>query len=159
MNPARALHDTLHAAAPVIAGTFVDDWWIVGSAAAALSGFDAVVPADVDILCSPRDAQALRRVWAAYVDASFAPKDDQRFRSVFARFMHLPMPLEVMGGLQVNGIGGWSELSVGATRTVMLGDHALPVPTIAEQIRLLQRFGRDKDLARVAQLRRDGDID
>ena len=158
MNPAQALHDTTHAAVPVIAETFVDDWWVVGSAAAALSGCDAVVPADIDILCSVRDADALRQVWAAHIDASFAPRDDDRFRSRFARFVHLPLPLEVMGGLQVNGAGGWSALFVQATRTVKLAGHVVPVPTIAEQIRVLQLFGRDKDLARVAQLTRHGDI-
>ena len=62
-NPSRwrpRLAETLGliaAAAPA----FTDEWWIIGSAAAALAGADIAEVRDVDLLLSERDATALWR--------------------------------------------------------------------------------------------------
>lgn len=152
MTPGDALHDTLRAALPAVAGAFRDPWWIIGSAAMALSGVPGVVPQDVDVLCSARDADALRVAWSRHVDAGYAPQDDTRFRSRFARFTHLPMPLEAMGGLEAMTDAGWLPVRVAATTRVRSGD--VPVPALEEQRRILRLFGRDKDLSKAALLER-----
>jgi hypothetical protein len=148
----QALHDTLLAARPVIAATFHDPWWIIGSAAMALSGVPGVAPDDVDVLCSQRDADALRVAWRAHVDDGHVPQDGARFRSRFARFTQLHMPLEVMGGLEVMSAEGWQPVRVAATACACIGGIEVPVPSLAEQVRILRLFGRGKDLARVAVL-------
>lgn len=144
------MRDSLRAALPDIAAGFRDPWWIIGSAAMALSGIADTAPNDIDVLCSERDAQWLKAAWADHADHAYRPRDDARFRSRFARFIHLPMPLEVMGGLQVNAGDGWETLAIAATERVPVADFEVPVPTFREQVRVLRLFGRDKDLAKAA---------
>ena len=112
VSPASALHAGLHDALPQIARTVRDPWWIIGSAAMALAGIPGIVPQDIDVLCSRNDALRLREAWIDHVDAQFQPADEARFRSAFSRFTHLPMPLEVMGGLEVMTPSGWQALRV-----------------------------------------------
>jgi len=144
------MRDSLRAALPAIVPGFRDPWWIIGSAAMALSGIAETVPNDVDVLCSERDAQWLKAAWADHADRAYPPRDDVRFRSCFARFVHLPMPVEVMGGLQVNAGAGWKTLAIAATEHVPVADFEVPVPALREQMRVLRLFGRDKDLAKAA---------
>ena len=62
----------LAAALDLVAGVapqFEDEWWIIGSAAAALAGADILDVADVDLLLSERDPAGARYVlhWAKAV--------------------------------------------------------------------------------------------
>ena len=152
MTPSSALHAGLHDALPELARTFRDPWWIIGSAAMALAGVPGIVPQDIDVLCSRGDALRLREVWSGHVDGQFQPADEARFRSAFARFTHLPMPLEVMGGLEVMTAIGWQELRVHHDLRAEIGGHAVRIPTLADQHRILLAFGRDKDLAKAARI-------
>jgi hypothetical protein len=139
---------TLTIALPVIAQVFRDPWWIIGSAAMRLGGIASVEPADVDLLCSAGDADRLIATWREQVDAAYKPHDDGRFRSRFARFSHLPMPLEVMGDLQVHIGANWRPVRVEVSQQVWCDGYAVPIPIWKEQIRILHLFGRDKDLAK-----------
>lgn len=152
MTADRRLRDSLLAARPVIAATFLDPWWIIGSAAMALSGVPGVVPQDIDVLCSRRDAEALKARWKPHVDDAFSPQDAGRFRSLFARFTQLPMPLEAMGALQVMSASGWQAVEVATTASADVDGMAIPLPSLDEQRRILHLFGRDKDLAKAALL-------
>lgn len=152
MTPSSALHAGLHGALPGLARTFRDPWWIIGSAAMALAGIPGVVPQDIDVLCSRRDALALRDAWSGHADAGFRPADEARFRSAFVRFVHLPVPLEIMGGLEIMTAAGWQALQVHDDLRLDLGGHAVRIPTLAEQRRILLTFGRDKDLAKAARI-------
>jgi hypothetical protein len=142
------LSATLTAALPAMARTFLDPWWLIGSAALRLGGIVRVDPADVDVLCSGGDAGRLIAAWQEHLDVAYAPRDEDRFRSRFARFRHLPMPLEVMGDLQVPAGAGWQLVRVEAAQRVFCDGHAVPIPSWQEQIRILRLFGRDKDLAK-----------
>lgn len=152
MSPASALHASLRLALPGLAGTFRDPWWIIGSAALALAGVPDAPPQDIDVLCSAEDAGRLRAAWSAYLDAGHAPQDGARFRSAFSRFAHLPMPLEAMGGLEVRTDAGWQPLQVREDMAIDADGHAVRVPTLGEQRRILHLFGRDKDLARAERI-------
>ena len=152
VTPTSALHAGLHDALPELARTFRDPWWIIGSAAMALAGIPDIVPQDIDVLCSRRDALRLREVWSGHIDGQLQPADEARFRSTFARFTHLPMPLEVMGGLEVMTAIGWQELNVRDDVRIDVGDHAVRIPTREDQRRILLAFGRDKDLAKAARI-------
>ncbi|MFT3668665.1 MAG: hypothetical protein QM795_08840 [Pseudoxanthomonas sp.] len=152
MTASSALHAGLHHALPELARTFRDPWWIIGSAAMALAGVPGIVPQDIDVLCSRNDALMLRERWSGHIDGRFVPADEARFRSTFARFTHLPMPLEVMGGLEVMTATGWQALRVHDDLYIDVAGHAVGIPTLADQRRILLAFGRDKDLAKAARI-------
>jgi len=130
-----------------------EPWCLIGSAAARLLGAEVDV-ADVDVLVSRADADTLAERWADRRDAAHAPADADRFRSRFARFRFPGLPVEVMGGLELDQGNGWQPVSPGRLVLAGLRGMAVPVPAPDEQIRILESFGRDKDRARAAALRR-----
>jgi len=152
VTPTSALHAGLHEALPQMARTFRDPWWIIGSAAMTLAGVAGVVPQDIDVLCSRQDALRLREAWSDHVDTDYRPADETRFRSAFARFVHLPMPVEVMGGLELMTEAGWQPVRVHDDMRIDIASVAVRIPTRQEQRRILLAFGRGKDLAKAARL-------
>lgn len=126
------------------APAFQDDWWIIGSAAAALCGANIANVADVDLLVSEGDAARLLALWA---DVAAAPADpSDRFRSaIFARFDHAPLPIEVFGGFEVRVGDDFRPVRL-LSREARGGVFT---PSVAEQIALLKTMGRAKDLARI----------
>ena len=118
----------------------------------ALAGAPDTSPQDIDVLCSRDDALRLQAAWLPHIDAAYRPQDEARFRSTFARFTHLPMPLEVMGGLEVMTAEGWRPLQVLDDVILEIDGHAIRVPTFAEQRRIFTLFGRPKDLAKAARI-------
>jgi hypothetical protein len=147
-----ALHATLALIVPELQLTCDDPWCLIGSAAAQLMGAD-VAPADVDVLVSPADAERLIARWASRLDNVYEPTGAARFRSRFARFHFPGLPVEVMGGLELNGDEGWQSVRIGQMVLVGVNGMAVPVPSISEQIRVLESFGRTKDRQRAALLR------
>ncbi|MBD8882103.1 hypothetical protein IHE49_16595 [Rhodanobacter sp. 7MK24] len=129
-----------------------EPWCLIGSAAARLVGADVSV-ADIDVLVARADADMLATLWTDRRDATHAPADDGRFRSQFARFDFPGMPVEVMGGLELNQGEGWQPVSPGRLILVGLNGLAVPVPSVADQIRLFESFGREKDVLRAKLLR------
>ncbi|HKR75055.1 MAG TPA: hypothetical protein VJR95_00230 [Rhodanobacter sp.] len=130
-----------------------EPWCLIGSAAARLLGAEVSV-ADVDVLVSPADADTLATLWADRRDTAHAPADGDRFRSHFARFRFTGMPVEVMGGLELDQGEGWQPVSPGRLVLAGVQGMAVPVPALDEQIRILESFGRDKDRERATALRR-----
>lgn len=128
-----------------------DPWWIVGSAAAALSGVEGFAPGDVDLLTSERDAEALIARHRDAVDGGYLPAEGGRFRSRFARFAFAPMPVEVMGGLEVRREGRWDRVEI--AQGLADAPAGVPLPSLDEQIRLFEWFGREKDLDKARRLR------
>jgi hypothetical protein len=147
-RPDPALIATLHACVRVFDAGFDAPWCLIGSAALAACGFTDVVPADVDVWCGREDAASLHARWAEHAVPDHVPADGERFRSAFARYGHLPMPVEVMGGLELRTAKDWEPLQVQAIIHVEVAGLAVPVPALHEQARILRRFGRAKDLAR-----------
>jgi hypothetical protein len=140
--------------APSLAETFRDPWWLIGSTAMLLAGVDDIVPHDIDVLASARDAEAFVLRHAGLIERDHRPPGDELFRSRFARFRFAPLPVEVMGGLQVCRDGAWKPVRIGTTRMVDCGGGAVvPVPSPAEQLRLFEWFGRDKDIDKARRLR------
>jgi hypothetical protein len=146
------LQQTLHEALPDLQRLCADPWVLIGSAAARLVGADVVV-ADIDVLTSADDADRLAGHWQARRESQFEPAGAERFRSRFARYGFRGLPLEVMGGLQLHGKRGWEPVLAGEIMFVPLANMQIPVPRVAEQIRILESFGRPKDLQRAALLR------
>jgi hypothetical protein len=122
------------------------DWWIIGSTAVALLGLEVTV-ADVDVVAS---SDVITDVLKQIGVEPLPPKADSRFRSTpFARAERLGMlPVEFMGGLEVNGKDGWQPLVIASRQAVRAGTATVYIPSPDEQIAIFHRFGRDKDLVR-----------
>ena len=150
VNP--ALYATLAEIVPELHVHCVEPWCLIGSAAALLAGADVGV-ADVDVLVSRNDAEQLMTLWAERREHTHEPVSAERFRSHFARFRFPGLPVEVMGGLELNQGDGWKPVKAGRLTLVGLNGLAVPVPSIEDQIRILESFGREKDLLRAELLR------
>jgi hypothetical protein len=128
-----------------------DDWWLIGSAAMALHGARPITVADVDLLASPADAIRLAKLWGITPPS---PAPDPRFRSeVYFQWPEPPVPVDVMGGFEVKAAEGWRPLRPRTRVAVPSGGYVFHTPSLAEQIEILQLFGRPKDLMRAALLR------
>ncbi|HET6805244.1 MAG TPA: hypothetical protein VFH59_07380 [Frateuria sp.] len=148
---AATLRHTLAACVPDLQRHCSDPWIVIGSAAALLVGAPVDV-ADLDVLTSVGDARSLIGHWQGRLLATDGLKDADRFRSHFARFA-FPHPVEVMGGLEVATPEGWRPVRIGAIRMVEVDGLDVPVPTIQEQVRLLEWFDRPKDRLRAETLK------
>lgn len=146
-----ALYATLAEIVPELHVHCLDPWCVIGSAAALLAGAEVSV-ADVDLLTSRDDAERLMMLWADRREPAYEPAGADRFRSHFARFRFPGMPVEVMGGLELNQGDGWKPVSVGRLVLAGLNGLAVPMPSVDDQIRILECFGREKDLARAKSL-------
>jgi hypothetical protein len=147
-----ALYATLAEIVPDLHVHCVDPWCLIGSTAALLLGAQTSA-ADVDVLTSRADAEVLMALWASQRQPAFVPPDADRFRSHFARFRFPGAPVEVMGALELFADGGWQAVWPDKLVLVGVGGVAVPVPSIDDQIRLCERFGRQKDLSLKAALR------
>lgn len=150
VNP--ALYVTLAEIVPELHVHCAQPWCLIGSAAALLSGADVGV-ADVDVLTSRDDAERLMALWAERREHTHEPAGAERFRSHFARFRFPGLPVEVMGGLELNQGDGWKPVKAGKLTLVGLNGLAVPVPSVEDQIRILESFGREKDRLRATTLR------
>jgi hypothetical protein len=147
-----ALYTTLAEIVPDLHVHCTDPWCLIGSTAALLLGAQTAA-ADVDVLTSRADAQALMTLWAPQREPAFTPPDGGRFRSHFARFRFHGAPVEVMGALELRVDGCWQPVWPGKLVLVGVSGVAVPVPSIDDQIRLCESFGRPKDLGREVALR------
>jgi len=141
----RHLADTLVMVAEA-ASVAADPWWIIGSAAIVLHGRAVPRVKDVDLLMSAADADG----FLERVGGSRRPTNsDPLFRSsVFGIWREPPIPVEVFGGFRLAVASGWRDVSLSTRQAVPIGGRQLFVPSADELVRLLQSFGRAKDLER-----------
>jgi hypothetical protein len=106
---------------------------------------------DVDLMMSAADAEHfLRRVGGRIRSADA----NDRFRSmVFGVWTGTPIPVEVFGGFSVAADGAWREVSLATREPISVGGARAFVPAKEELVRLLQSFGRPKDIDRARLLR------
>ncbi|PXV61803.1 hypothetical protein SAMN04487785_10334 [Dyella jiangningensis] len=147
-----ALYATLAEIVPELHVHCLEPWCVIGSAAALLAGADVGV-ADVDLLTSREDAERLMALWSDRREHVYEPAGAERFRSHFARFRFPGLPVEVMGGLELNQGDGWKPVRAGRLTLAGLNGLAVPVPSVEDQIRILESFGREKDVRRASVLR------
>ena len=150
MTMTAALADTLAMVAET--GSIASDpWWIIGSAAVVLHGGDVRNVKDVDLMMSARDGDAfLKRVGGMRREADAS----DRFKSrVFGSWSDPPIPVEVFGGFSLAADDLWREVSLITRETVRVGGGEVFVPSADELVRLLESFGRSKDLERARLLR------
>lgn len=125
-----------------------ENWFIIGSSALILSGIDIGVD-DIDLLTSTDDASFLKEIWKEKIYKTYQPKQGDMFRSNFGRFKFSEMDAEVMGNLEVNKNGIWEKLVVNQFNEISVGNLKVKIPTLKEQKRIFEYFGREKDLKKV----------
>ena len=118
-------------------------WAVFGSAALSLCGFDVEVH-DVDILTTEDGLAAFRRRFAGCCTCSKVPASTL-FRSSMSRFSMDGRQLEVCAGLEVCRQGRWLPVEVQEVTVTDGIRHC----SREECRRLLQLFGRAKDLRRL----------
>ncbi len=149
VNSWLALEATLAAIQPALAAA-QHPWWILGSAAVALHGAELAEIRDVDVLLDPRDCAA---VFERLGIAVRSGQGDGQFRSeVFQRWDQASLPVELFAGFRLFEQGAWHELLPESRVAVLVGEVTVYLPERTELIAILQRFGRPKDLLRIAAL-------
>lgn len=105
-----------------------DDWWVIGSAAVALHGGDPGEIADIDVIVSRRDLDALyeRLSLADTPDAGKAMFRSQRF----GLWSEPALPVEFMAGLQVLRGGQWLSVQVQSRAIVRCGTSMCSCPNV-----------------------------
>ncbi|ESQ77142.1 hypothetical protein ABAC402_01720 [Asticcacaulis sp. AC402] len=134
----------------VAAAPDVDDWWLIGSVAARLSGID-LEPEDVDVLGSRDTIEAFVHNLGGGV---IAGSGSDLFRSTpFVRVAVAGgLAIEMMGDLHLN-TGGWQPLTVKTRVAVPTATGIVYIPSLAEQADIFESFGRPKDLAKARLIR------
>jgi hypothetical protein len=126
-----------------------DNFYLIGSAALSLSGVKLDELYDIDILVSDRDADFLRAEWGNQLINGNITTDDELFSSKFARYKFSILYIEIMGDLKVNKRGIWERLEITENESIAVGNFEVKIPTLDEQKRILQLFGREKDKKRI----------
>lgn len=132
--------------------TIDEPWTIIGSGALMMVGLPVADCPDLDIVTTADGAARLEAAWGRWRQADYAPDPAAGFRSRFSRYLAPEGAVELMGDLELRTAEGWRPVVVGATERRRFGGVELPLPTPAEQLRILREFGRPKDLAKAARL-------
>lgn len=133
-----------------LGASLLDDWWIIGSAAIALTGVDIEV-LDVDLLVSERDARSLIGTWAR---PKTSPDGADRFRSVSAEHTATPIPIALMGRLEVHNGEEWLAVRPTTRIGIDLSVGRVFIPDPDDLLALLLMFRRPQDLVRAEMLLR-----
>jgi len=104
-------------------------------------------------LTSSRDADKLKELWKEQ-RLNYKPIETTRFKSNFARFNFELLDVEVMGDLEVYSKGQWRKVIVNSFKTISFTESKVNVPTLVEQVRILQLFGRQKDVDKIALIKK-----
>ncbi|MEM7666216.1 MAG: hypothetical protein AAF250_10215 [Pseudomonadota bacterium] len=127
-----------------------DPWWIIGSAAVALHGGDPGVIADIDVITSRRDLDALFK----RLPLTDTPETGKAiFRSErFGRWSEPDLDVEFMAGLKVRVKDIWLPVEPQTRQAFDIGGATVFASEREELIAMLHLFGREKDLRRAATL-------
>lgn len=125
------------------------DYYIIGSSAIILSGIDIGVTHDIDILTNSHNPDILRSEWYDKLVKNPTMKESELFKSNFACFQFPEMQIEIQGELKVFKDNHWVHLEINDYNILKLNELEIKIPTLAEQIRVLNLFGRNKDMQRI----------
>jgi hypothetical protein len=129
-----------------------EPWTIFGGAALAMQGAPANDIPDLDILTSIDGAGWLEVAWQGWRETAYAPNPEEPLRSRFSRYAMPEGAVEVMGDLEIREAGLWRPVTVDEVLQAPFAGAAWPVASLSAQKRILARFGRPKDLAKLERL-------
>jgi len=121
-------------------------WVLIGTTSLYLQGF-SVVPSDIDILCDVETALQIELLLKPYFLPFVTIVTRDKFNSLFSRYRINGIKVEVMGDLQVNTGKNWVKLldSIQKFESKKLEVYSVKIPSKADQIKIYELFGREKD--------------
>lgn len=153
MDANAALAETLRLLAPRLDAAECR-WTVISSAAVALHTGDAEGVGDVDVFIDEAGAAA---AFAELDLPLVSGAGTHLFRSrLFGTWQGGPLAVEVFAGFELCTDERWQEVHVEERQEIKFGGVRAYVPAAAELATMLLRFGREKDLARAAQLSASG---
>jgi len=127
-----------------------DDWWIFGSAAMALHGFEVDVVKDIDVLVSSADAYQLM---ARHSLANLADGGSGRFRSdVVLRPAFGAVPVEILANFRIQNSGIWHAVAIATRVELVFPSGPIFIPSREELAAIFLACGRPKDIERAQAL-------
>ncbi|MEX3010371.1 hypothetical protein [Hoeflea sp. TYP-13] len=126
-----------------------DDWWIIGSGALKLSRITKEPVRDIDILTTRKTALA----FLAYWDIAATPAVPHPFfrSSPFVQVRRPRLlPIDLLGDMHLYENNCWTPLTLKTRNHIVFGSANVFIPELEEQLSVLRRFGRPKDLERAA---------
>ena len=148
MNPG-GVADLLRLTRPAL-DAMNQPWCVIGSGALMIAGAPVEDCPDLDILTTGTGAAFLEQAWADQREGGYILDLASPFLSQFSRYAWSAGAGEVMGDLTLDGV----PVTVQEIAAAPFAGMKVPIPTLAEQARLLRLFGRPKDLARLSLLAR-----
>jgi len=127
-----------------------DDYFLIGACALILSDIQIDQTSDIDLLTSSRDAATLKNKWVTHIQ-NYIPSDQHKFRSNFARFSFELLDVEVMGDLEVYSDNEWKRVMIKNSANYFNSDFEIRIPTLKEQVGILNLFGRPKDKEKIVK--------
>ncbi|MDJ0920826.1 MAG: hypothetical protein QNI84_06830 [Henriciella sp.] len=128
-----------------------DPWWVLGSAAVALKGYNPQGVRDVDVLVSERDAEALIKRWG------IRNQRDGGTATYRSRYFLLPklgaLRVEIMAGYEIVCDDTWQAVQPTSRTRIDVEGMPVFVPSDEDLISLFQMLGREKDLMRISAMR------
>ncbi|MCV9939986.1 hypothetical protein OIU35_26840 [Boseaceae bacterium BT-24-1] len=127
-------------------------WWIIASAAAALHGARPISVADVDVLLGVED---LSRILPTLGIEPHRGPPNPLFRStVLAKWPVPPVPVDLMAGFEHRVGDSWHAVRPATRQAIAIGAATVYVPERDELRRIIESFGRPKDIERARLLAR-----
>ena len=129
-------------------------WVLIGTTSLYLQGF-SVAPCDIDILCDEETALQIQLLLKPYLLPFDSIVTRDKFNSLFSRYRINGIKVEVMGDLQVNTGNNWVNLldRIEKFESKKLGVYSVKIPSKADQIKIYELFGREKDKKILAMLK------
>ena len=124
-----------------------DPWWVLGSAAVFLKGYDPGQVGDIDVLVSERDAAKLmsRHGWSNDKDGG-----TERYRSGYVLRPDLgALPVEILANYEIMTRQTWKPVWPASRFKVMHKGCAFYVPSDENLVEIFERLARPKDFDRI----------
>lgn len=124
-----------------------DPCCIISRTAATIQGAYPIAIGDFNVLLNPTHAAMLFAIGYSPAASSRHP----RFRSdLFGRWAATPLTVEFMAGFRLRDRDGvWREVQPQTRVTVRVGGATVFTPSLHELRDMFERFGRERDRARV----------
>jgi hypothetical protein len=127
-----------------------DPWWIIASAACVLHGAGPLEVGDVDVLLTLEDARHILPTLGLAVRPG---PEHPRFRSeVLGTWRGPPLPVDFLAGFSVHAAERWRAIAPATREAIDIGGATVYVPARDELRRIIECFGRPKDLERARLL-------
>ncbi len=124
-----------------------DAWWVLGSAAMALKGYDPGRIGDVDVLVSERDAVSLMTRFGLQNENDGGTP---RYRSTYFFKPKLgPVPVEIMASYEVKHQGRWRSIWPQGRDLIVVAGAEVFVPSDKDLLDTFRWLDRPKDQQRI----------